>query len=292
MTTPCVRGISRVLLAAALAAACGAAQAPQKPAEERAHPFARDPAKDDARLFDALFPETVARLDVKNRAAAPLLDARMAEIDREIRLWETLRTYARQGRTVELADLRPSKPRAGAATDVAAERAETERARRTLEDRTSRAETARRALTDPSAAKAPTAHGKAFLDVVFEPPPPPATPASAAAKPKAPGRASLDPAGLSKALYEAGDLTGSLDAIAEIPEAKLDAEILYRKARALDRLRRGAEARIAYAAASKADPEGFFGRQARWMLELSGKTEAALAAKDERDGKAAGEKRP
>jgi hypothetical protein len=226
--------------------------------------------------LDALVPGLIDRLDVSDKASAPLLDARLGEIDRELKLWTTVHAYAKQGRIVELADLRPSRATDGLPIDAAAERALTAAAVRRLEAREREIAAARKAApSDEAPAKAPTGHGLALLDVVVEAPPPATKKESTPSKYDA--RPVVDPAGLSKALYEAGDARGALDALALIPDAELSPEQLFRRARALDRLHRPDDAQAAFAEVVRADPEGFYGRQARWMLELSSKVKDARA---------------
>lgn len=275
--TPSVRPSRGAPAAAAFVALlCGAASPAQAP--KAAEAFERAAPKEHGlSALDAVFPDLARALDVRDPAAGAAYEARLREIERELKLWETVRLYAKQGRIVELADLRPSRLKDGAA-DVATERAAAEAAKRAFEERTARMDAARRAAPRADApAKAPAGHGSALLDVVVEAPPLNAVRAPAA---RPTSRPSADPAALSKALYEAGDAQGAVDALAQLPEASLTPELLYRRARAYDRLRRTAEARAAYAATAKADPEGFYGRQARWMLDVANRLETVRVASE------------
>ena len=246
-----------------------AAQVPERRAFDRAAP------REDARAsLNDLCPDLAARLTVRDRGASPALENRLDAVDRELKLWETVRSYARQGRIVELDDLAPTKLNGATVADLARERTETEALRHRLAERLERIETARKAAPPADApAKAPTGHGKSLLELVVDAPPVGAKPV---VKPVV--RASADPAGLSKALFEAGDFQGSLEAIAQLPAAGTTPEIRYRKARALEQLRKFDEAKAAYADTIAADPDGFYGRQSKWMLDLNAKFSTARGA--------------
>ena len=255
----------------ALAAVCGAAaaQVPERNVFERAAP-----GEDAIASLNTLFPDLAARLSARDRGASPALENRLDAVDRELKLWETVRSYARQGRIVELDDLAPTRSKNATPADLTRERAETEASRRRLSERLERIETARKAAPPSDApAKAPTGHGKSLLELVVDAPP---VGAKTVAKPVV--RASADPAGLSKALFEAGDFQGAIEAIAQIAPAALNPEIRYRKARALEQLRRLDDAKTAYAETIRSDPEGFYGRQSKWMLDLNAKFSTARGA--------------
>jgi tetratricopeptide (TPR) repeat protein len=246
-----------------------AAQAPERRAFDRAAP-----REDAIASLHEVFPDLAARLAVRDRGASPALESRLEAIDRELKLWETVRRYAAEGRIVELDDLAPTKLANGSIADLPAERAATEAARRKLSERLAHVETARKAAPSADApAKAPVGHGRSLLELVVDAPP-----VAAKAAPQPVVRATADPAGLSKALFEAGDFQGALDALAQLPETSRTPELRYRKARALEQLRRYDEAKTAYAETVQADPEGFYGRQAKWMLDLNAKFSTARGA--------------
>ncbi|HYC78292.1 MAG TPA: hypothetical protein VEI02_11760 [Planctomycetota bacterium] len=246
---------------------------PQAPAAEPAaarDPYERVAPSADLSLLDALWTDAAFRLDVRDQAVTPVLNGRLQEIGRETRLWETVLAYARQGRVVDLVDLRPTRLRDAA--DLDAERKLTDDARARLADAERRAALARAAAPkQPETSRKPTGHGGALLDVVFEAPA-----VDPDARPAPSPRLAVDAAGLSRALFEAGDFQGSLDALATLADDALTPELRYRRAKCLEKLRRP-DVRKAYEATVAADPEGFYGRQAKWMLELTVKTDAASA---------------
>jgi hypothetical protein len=208
---------------------------------------------------------------------------RLRESQRELALYETLLKQVRGGLLVEV-------PKAGQPGDpVSPELIELERkkvddlARQIRDVETGRKAAATSRPAAPAEKPRPTRTGDALLDVVVDVPAVPKSTAGVAA--------ALDPAGLSRALFQAGDYAGTLDAIAQIPEPELKPEDRYRRARSLDQLGRLPEARNAYEAVVASEKDGPYGRQAAWMLKLAQTREQVAGAVQKRDLKPREEKK-
>ncbi len=220
---------------------------------------------------DELVGDALHHLQWVDRRSAKAISARLSETEVELRLLNGLLTRVQGGLLVDA-------PGTGRSMEDATEAARAENVRR-VEELRSRlalanemkrapvaAPTRTEAETPPKPTRA-TAIGSALLAVDLDVPV--TAPRAAESKP-APRAMALDPKGLSRALYAAEDFSGALEAANQIPEDARTSEDRYRIARSLDRLDRWTEAKAAYEALAKADPEGHWGRQASWMLRIGG----------------------
>lgn len=220
----------------------------------------------DAPTIDQLLGDTLSRLREIDRRSAFALAARLRESERELEAVERRLRDVRGGILVDLP--LPPLPRASE-SDVAAESRALETLRRDLDG----ARLLKDAKQAPAAKrKGPTSPATASADALLDVPVDVPTPKSGMAGDDIKG--ALDPEGLSRALFEAGDLEGCVAAIARIPSDRRSTETRYREARALDRLGRWKDAEPVYRAVATADKDGFWGRQAKWMLDFGGKRDA------------------
>ena len=272
----------RLVLCACLAAA---APAQSPPANDLLHDIDHVLGRGDrAPTIDEILGDVLSRVQGLDRMSAQAAAGRLRESERELALYETLLKQVRGGLLVEV-------PKAGGGTgeiaspeSIALERRKVDELARQLRE----AEAARRtaAASRPSQAPEkprPSRIADAILDVVVDVPP--ASPRTAG------GAAALDPEGLARALFVAGDFAGTLDALAQIPEAKLLPEDRYRRARSLDQLGRIPEARAAYEAVVAAEKDGPWGRQAAWMLKLAQTREQVAGALQKTNAKTREEKK-
>lgn len=201
------------------------------------------------------------------------LQARLKETEDELRLLENLRSHLKRGILVELPaelrrkDVESVSPEMLEQAKQALEALKTEIRVRKIKKQ--RAEEARR-RRDRGKASGTSGFGAAVLAVRVEVPEPPM---SETATSTAVSEA-VDPGGLGKARYLAGDFVGALNAFSAIPEGKRSFEVRYRLARAQEKLDRWSEAKKAFEALAKDDAAGFWGKQAKWMLRFGGHKQA------------------
>jgi hypothetical protein len=119
----------------------------------------------------------------------------------------------------------------------------------------------------------------------FEAPAPPEK--TAASRPSA--RPPVDPAGYARARYREGDFAEVASTVDAMDASARTVEILYLRARSAEKLGRRREAASGYEAVFKADPDGFWGGQAKWMLALDKKL---AGSRDSRLAKNAASSRP
>ena len=193
--------------------------------------------------------------------------ARLRESERELKAVEGWLREVRGGVLVDVP--LPPLPRASA-VEVTALATALENLRRECDGAKllNEARVAPAAASRPVVAKA-TSLADALLDVPVDVPTPKSGMAIDAIK------QAIDPDGLSRALFEAGDLEGCVVAINRVAVAERVPEMRYREARSLDRLGRFKDAEPVYKAVVAADKDGFWGRQAKWMLEFGSKRDAA-----------------
>jgi hypothetical protein len=225
---------------------------------------------DRAPTIDEILGDTLGRLRGVDALSARAMAARLRESEAELRLYESLLKQVRAGLLVEVP--RIGSEIAGASPEALAfEKKRVEELGRQLRD----AEDAVKAVADSRPVRSPedarsTTMADALLDVLVDvPKAPDARMATAHA---------ADPANLSRALFQAGDYAGTLDALGQIPESSMTPEQRFCRARSLDQLGRIGEARAAYEAVVASEKDGAFGRQAAWMLKLAKTREQVAGA--------------
>jgi hypothetical protein len=237
---------------------------------------------DRAPTIDDVLGDVLGRLQGLDKMSAQAAAGRLRESERELALYETLLKQVRGGLLVDV-------PNTGGAGDVASPEAVAlerrkvgELARQLREAEAARQTAAASRPAEPVEKSRPSRIADALLDVVVDVPSPPVKTAGAAT--------ALDAEGLSRALFAAGDYAGTIDAIKQIPDAKLAPADRYRRARSLDQLGRIAEAKAAYEAVVAADKDGPYGRQAAWMLKLARTREQVSGALGKTEAKGREEK--
>jgi hypothetical protein len=239
---------------------------------------------DQAPTIDEILGDTLERIRAVDGMSVRAAAGRLKETESELRLYESLLKQVRAGLLVEIP--RPNAPaQVPSPEEVAAERRRVEELSGQLEAAEREVATRAEGLAPPPAPERATAHADAMLDVVVEVPPPPQGRGAGGAR---------DPANLSRALFLAGDFSGTLEALDQIPAGSLTPEQSLRRARALDQLGRLGEARVAYEAVVASDGDGPFGRQAAWMLKLTRTREQVAGAgqkADSRPGRDRGERK-
>jgi hypothetical protein len=225
---------------------------------------------DRAPTIDEILGDTVSRLRGVDALTARAAAGRLKETERELALYETLLRQVKSGLLVNVPG---AGAPAGPVTEeaVALERKKVAELAAQLEAALADVRSSEsRPKTAPAAPK-PSRMSDAMLDVVVEVPRSPEGSRAGVAP-------AADPAGLSRALFQAGDYAGTLDALAQIPDHQMTAERRYCRARSLDQLGRHAEARAAYEAVVAADKDGAVGKQAAWMLKLAKTREQVATA--------------
>jgi hypothetical protein len=224
---------------------------------------------DRAPTIDEILGDTLGRLRGIDAISARAAAGRLRETESELRLYETLLKQVRSGLLVEIPMIRVPAT-APSAAEVALETKRVQQLARQLHDAESEAKpVAESRPRRPAEDLRASTLSDALLDVLVEVPKAPE---------KSARHAALDPANLSRALFQAGDFAGTLEALDQIPAEKLTPEQRFRRARALDQLGRLAEARAAYEAVVASERDGAFGRQAAWMLKLARTREQVAGA--------------
>jgi hypothetical protein len=238
---------------------------------------------DRAPTIDEILGDVLDRVQGLDRMSAQAAAGRLRESERELALYETLLKQVRGGLLVEVPKAGgPGAPVSEEAVAIERKKVD-ELARRLREAEAARSAAATSRPAQPAEKVRPSRMADAILDVAVDVP---------AVAPKKAGVApALDPEGLSRALFAAGDYAGTLDALGQIPDGALRPEDRYRRARSLDQLGRLAEAKSAYEAVAASDKEGPWGRQAAWMLKLARTREQVAGALLKTDSKAREEKK-
>jgi tetratricopeptide (TPR) repeat protein len=256
-----------IVFAAGVFAASAAAQDDNELLRNIDHVLGRG---DKAPTVDELLGDVLERIRTADALGARATVARLRENEAELRLYESLLKQVRAGLLVDVPKVGPPAPSPSPEAVALEKRKVGELARqlRDAERDLKRAADSRPAK--PAGEVRPTTMSDAILDVLVEVPSPPE--GTNGLKP------ALDPRNLGRALFQAGDFAGALEALKQVPEDQLTPEDRFRRARALDQLGRIGEARAAYEAVAAAEKDGAFGRQAAWMLKLARTREQVAGA--------------
>lgn len=260
------RSVPRLAGAAVLLAAALAAQPPSRALLRDAPPPA--PAGPGAPALQEIFADIGDLLRGADRSRVDVIRLRLRETEDELRLLESLKSALDRGLLVEL----PAALRDRATRDASPEAVERER--KAMEELLAevRIAEARRRQGPPGLPKeaapggGPSALARAALDVHLEIPAPPRDGSGTASA----AVAALDPEGLGRALYAAGDFAGAVHALQAVATAGGSPEVRYLLARSLERLGRWPEAKDLYSGVAADDKDGPWGGLSRWMLRFGG----------------------
>lgn len=214
-----------------------------------------------------IFGDIGVMLKSADKSKVKVMEARLAETEEEIRHLENLQSALERGIIVDMPEVLKQRLDAGA-SESSLKQEETQVAELQAKERLLRARRTRlaneRSRGEIAKVRRPTRFGAAALDVALEVPEPPKSGVGSEER----IADAVDKVALAKALYFAEDYAGALKAFQRVLAKERTAEITFRMARCHDKLGRWKEAEELYVATQGDDPQGHWGNQAKWSLDL------------------------